>query len=785
MPNFSNEIMIAGQLYPLEDESIRVVGFWNNVEWGFHDTGGSAAPSPGQVIPGLGAPAPVESSEPSRPPTRARHMRDVPTPGNLEANLDALRDQIRQVVIHHDATYSSASCFRVLKARNLSSHFMVNHDGNLIQGLDVWWEAWHCRAFNPTSIGVDMNNVASIEGHQNIVDDPLFGGSVDYTTREIVSGRCGGSRPKDSFAYNEVQFSTLCHLLKIFHEVLGLPLIYPQSPNGGGVLETRMSDPMNFRGFFGHFHNQAGKWDPGPGFEWDKVIECLHGKSNHWPVDFGVPALRELRSQEAVEAATDVFYQNNEEGPGGGTYPVGLNQQWHDGIHIFAESGTPVRAVADGKILLTRNGPNFPVGSPNFVLVQHDMMRERVTITPDGESEVTEENLRWYSLYMHLERMDHEEVPADASPDSEEEVDGEEDTPDEQPVDEGEARFVPVWYRRLVAMARQYKGSPLQAGPDYTMWDVTEDAEAFYDRAKALLRVQEYRHAYQCIEDGNPFRWAINPDEDDGVPVNAGEIIGYVGDYGVLEGETVQKRSMFQLQIMSKMPIFDDTRFDTETWTRVQADLSGNDLVSVDDIIYPILGGEDVVDEMGEITRRDMGRGRVIAPTEIRDFFRSGIVQRQRFRRIIAYHLSEWDEANDDSLTADSPVLWPWQTNNEFTVWRSHHVGFKWLTAEIRPLLGMEGPEPVYTYHPIYLLGWWALNFGRSIGQAFDGLSAEELAAAVAAEEGVPDLREPGADFNISIEEIDDFQISYPDFDDISPGEWTPDERFSDPFDRR
>ena len=785
MANFSNEIMIAGQLYPIGDESIQVVGFWNNVEWGFHNTGGSVAPAPGMAIPGLEIPVPEEPSGSSRPPSRNRSMRDEPNPANFEANAEAMRNQIRQVVIHHDAAYTSASCFRVLRARELSTHFMVNHDGNLIQGLDVWWKAYHCREFNPTSIGVDMNNVASIEGHQTTVSDPLFGTTADYATREIVEGRCGGSRPKMSFAYNEVQFNTLCHLLKIFHEVFDLPLIYPQSPNGGGVLETRLSDPMSFRGFFGHFHNQAGKWDPGPGFDWDKVIECLHGKSNHWPVDFGVPALRELRTEEAVEAATDVFFQNNEEGPGGGTYPIGLNQQWHDGIHIFGEAGTPVRAVADGKILLTRNGPNFPVGSPNFVLLQHDMVRERLIIKPDGESEAIEENLRWYSLYMHLERMDHEEVPAGASPEGEQETEGEEEVPDEEPVDRGEARFVPAWYRRLVALARQYKQGPLQPGPDWTMADVREDPDGFYDRAKALLRVQEYRHAYQCVEDGNPFKWVVNPEEDEGVPVNAGEIIGYVGDYGVLEGESVHKRSLFQLQIMSKAPIFDDTRFDTETWTRVQADLSGNDLVAVDDIIYPILGGEDAVAEAGEITRRDMGRGRVIAPTEIRNFFRSGVVQRARFRRMIAYHLSEWDEANDDSLTADSPVLWPWQTDNEFTVWRSHHVGFKWLTSEIRPLLGMEGPEPIYTYHPIYLLGWWALNFGRSIGQAFDGLSAEELAVAVAEFEQTPDLREPGAEHNISIEEIDDFRIRYPDFDDISQGEWTPSEQLIDPFDRR
>ena len=790
MANFSNEIMIAGQLYPLGDESIQVVGFWNNVGWGFHNSSGTAPVPSGPTVPGLEVAPTVVPDRPARIPSRNRSMRDAPVPGNIDANLEMLRGQVRHAVIHHDATYTSASCFRVLNARNLSTHFMVNHDGNLIQGLDVWWKALHAREFNPTSVGIDMNNVASIEGHQVTRSDELFGTVADYATREIITGRAGGSREKSSFAYTEKQYTTLCALLKILHETIGLPLIYPQDPNGGGVLVTRLRDAMNFRGFFGHWHCQAGKWDPGPGFSWETVVECLHGKSNHWPIDCGVPRLRDLGSQQAVDDATNVFYTNTEEGSGGGTYPVGLNQQWHDGVHLFAEEGTPVKAVADGKILLTRNGPNFPVGSPNYVLIQHDMVAERVEIKADGESEVIEENLRWYSLYMHLQRMNHESVPDDASPDApepdpEEEAEEENEEPLDMPT-EGEdgSRIIPSWYQRLVALARQYKGSPLQPRADYTMWDIQSDPEAFYNRARSLLRVQEFRHAYQCIEDGNPFKWVNDVEVDDGVPVRGGEVIGYVGDYGVLEGENVRKRSMVQLQIFSTSPVFDDTRFDSQTWTRVQADLSGNDLVSAGDIVYPIIGGEETAEEAG-ITRRDLGRGRVVTPSEIRNFFRSGsALTREKFRRMIAYHLSEWDEATDDSLTADSQVLWPWQTDKQFVNWRAHHVGFKWLTAETRTLLTMEGPQPIYTYHPIYLLGWWALNFGRSIGQAFEGLSVEELSEAIAQDDGEGD-EEAGDDHTISIEDLDDFRIRYPQFEDIAQAEWTAEETPEDPFDRR
>ncbi|MCA9565357.1 MAG: hypothetical protein KC561_17790, partial [Myxococcales bacterium] len=176
----------------------------------------------------------------------------------------------------------------------------------------------------------------------------------------------------------------------------------------------------------------------------------------------------------------------------------------------------------------------------------------------------------------------------------------------------------------------------------------------------------------------------------------------------------------------------DDTRFDQSEWLRVQADLTSTSLVSARDLILPILGGPERAEDRG-ITRLDYGRGRVLTPREISGFYRTGSVEnRQVFRRMIANHLSMWDIAVDDSLIADVPILWPWESDREFRFWQAHHVGFKWITNDTRDLLGMEGPQPIYTYHPIYLLGWWALNFGRALqGQTFEGLSDEELENAI------------------------------------------------------
>jgi hypothetical protein len=581
------------------------------------------------------------------------------------------------------------------------------------------------------------------------------------------------------------------------------------SEAGGDVLRTRLSNPNAFRGFLGHQHVQAGKWDPGPGFDWAHVMELLHGEANHWPVDLDTAALKDLSTQQMVEEATNVYYENNEQGAGGGTFPIGLNQQWHDGVHLyFPETGAPVYCVAEGRILMVRNGPTFPIGSPNYVVVQHDTERERLLINPDGTSEIISDNLRWYTLYMHLMRMDHQLVPAERATVEEEEESGEEGEEGEAEGGEGEEGGgpgleiesivtedgfeLPAWFVTLVRLARQSTGGlPLEVRPDISMDDfIGLGPEDFFSRAFALLRPQDISNARECIEDGNPYKFVENPDDpEQGIPVQAGEIIGYVGEFGELAGNDVVKRPMIQFQIFALSPVFDDTRFDTEVWRRVQADLSANTLCSVDDLLEPIRtlsrGDQEAPSTI------DVGRGRTLTPSEINRFYRSGPGEdRHAFRSTIAVHLSEWDIANDDNLTADVPILWPWQTEQEYLRYRAHHIGFKWINDETRELLGMlEGPVPIYTYHPIYLLGWWALNFGRAVnGQAFDGLEGEELEQALLEEQRQceENPEDPGCIDDghglVDISEMRDYPIEYEEFEAEDNGEWQFDLHLRDPF---
>src|SRR5262245_57264973 len=73
-----------------------------------------------------------------------------------------LAEQVDLFVLHYDACGTSRTCFRVLQdERQLSVHFLLDVDGTLYQTLDLREQAWHARAANPRSIGVEIAHVGA------------------------------------------------------------------------------------------------------------------------------------------------------------------------------------------------------------------------------------------------------------------------------------------------------------------------------------------------------------------------------------------------------------------------------------------------------------------------------------------------------------------------------------------------------------------------------------------------------------------------------------------------
>jgi len=124
--------------------------------------------------------------------------------------LPLLKDVVDQFVMHYDVCGVSQQCFKVLHdRRGLSVHFMLDIDGTIYQTLDLKERAWHATISNSRSVGVEIASIGA----------------------------------------------------------------YPQDKQGELIPRMLPEDQWKaFQGVLGHYHVQKNKTDPGPAFDWEKVV---------------------------------------------------------------------------------------------------------------------------------------------------------------------------------------------------------------------------------------------------------------------------------------------------------------------------------------------------------------------------------------------------------------------------------------------------------------------------------------------------------------------------------
>jgi N-acetylmuramoyl-L-alanine amidase len=214
-------------------------------------------------------------------------------------DLGLLQRAVDQFVIHYDVCGIAKHCFNILHDhRGLSVHFMLDLDGTIYQTLDLKERAYHATTSNHRSIGIEIANMGAYgpndtkaleewyrrndKGDTIItipekLGDPMIRtvGFVGRPARaEPVRGTVQG---QDLVQYDLTpeQYQALIKLTaalaKIFPKI---KLDYPRGADGK-VLPHKLPDEelKNYEGVLGHFHIQTNKTDPGPAFDWDKVIE--------------------------------------------------------------------------------------------------------------------------------------------------------------------------------------------------------------------------------------------------------------------------------------------------------------------------------------------------------------------------------------------------------------------------------------------------------------------------------------------------------------------------------
>ncbi|MEN9576727.1 MAG: hypothetical protein RL514_4582 [Verrucomicrobiota bacterium] len=213
-------------------------------------------------------------------------------------DLPLLREKVDQFVLHFDAAGTSRQCFKVLHDhRCLSVHFMLDLDGTVYQTLDLKERAWHATTSNTRSIGIEIANIGAFApGQQKMFEDwyqrddtgwprvvvpTRFGESGIFTPnfvarparKEPVVGPVQG-RPLQQYDFTPEQYSALIKLTATLCKVF--PNLRCDFPRGtdGQLTTSKLPDATleQYQGLLGHYHIQTNKVDPGPAFQWERVI---------------------------------------------------------------------------------------------------------------------------------------------------------------------------------------------------------------------------------------------------------------------------------------------------------------------------------------------------------------------------------------------------------------------------------------------------------------------------------------------------------------------------------
>jgi N-acetyl-anhydromuramyl-L-alanine amidase AmpD len=290
-----DEIMVCGQLY---HTTTRVV-LWT-------DPGGYDAY---RVEPRFAAlevaTAKASAKTVTRRPQRYGLRQNGLSPAEIERvrgggwDLPLLARVVDQFVIHFDARGTSRGCFEILQDhRGLSVHFLLDLDGTIYQTLDVKEAAWHATIANGRSIGIEVANIGAYpvdgpdplarwyqsgpEGRIRVADPekakaegPKAGPrSLRPLRDQPVVGTIQGQKLKQ-FDYTPEQYDALARLTatlcKLFPKIR---CDYPRDA-AGALLTHKLPDAEygRYQGILGHYHVQSNKVDPGPAFQWDRLIE--------------------------------------------------------------------------------------------------------------------------------------------------------------------------------------------------------------------------------------------------------------------------------------------------------------------------------------------------------------------------------------------------------------------------------------------------------------------------------------------------------------------------------
>jgi N-acetyl-anhydromuramyl-L-alanine amidase AmpD len=199
---------------------------------------------------------------------------------------------------------------------------MLDVDGTIYQTLDLKERARHSGPANDASVGVEIAQIGAYdpdnpkdkavldawyrkdEGGRMRIHLPLHLGDPHLRVKDFVPrpareepalGEIQGRRLMQ-YDFTEEQYRSLIQLATALCRVF--PKVRPDAPRdaAGGIRSTALdaAEIDAFGGLVGHYHLTTAKIDPGPAFDWERVLLSLR-------TGLGLPALPESRPARAKE----------------------------------------------------------------------------------------------------------------------------------------------------------------------------------------------------------------------------------------------------------------------------------------------------------------------------------------------------------------------------------------------------------------------------------------------------------------------------------------------------
>ncbi len=216
-------------------------------------------------------------------------------------DLPTLRQCVNKFVIHYDVCGTSRRCFQILHdVRGISVQFMLDADGTIYQTLDLKERARQSGEINDTSIGIEIANIGAYPP-----DDPQHTLSQWYDTdakgrtaltlpQKLLDGTTHWPRgfvPRpirpqpvvgviqgqslQQYDFTPQQYAALIKLTAALTRIFPKMEVQVPRDENGRVLDHALTPEQleAFHGIVGHYHVTTRKIDPGPAFQWDRLLD--------------------------------------------------------------------------------------------------------------------------------------------------------------------------------------------------------------------------------------------------------------------------------------------------------------------------------------------------------------------------------------------------------------------------------------------------------------------------------------------------------------------------------